>query len=87
MGAEEIAVDDEYCSTNDQVGASTSLEAVDNVDSAGIPVTRHSWVTSIEEEPTSLRLPIGRKKSFRANSQDRSSSTSSSAGEVEYNFF
>jgi len=39
-GEEEIAVDDEYSSTNDQVGASTSLEGVDNVESAGIPDTR-----------------------------------------------
>jgi len=86
MGEEEIAVDDEYCSTNDQVGASTSLEGVDNVESPGIPDTRHSCVTSIEKEATPLSLPIGRKKSSRDNSQDQSSSTSSSTGEVPYFF-
>jgi len=47
---------------------STSLEGVDNVESAGIADTRHSCVTSIEKEATPLSLPIGRKKSSRVNS-------------------
>ena len=86
MSEEEIAVDDEYCSTNYHVGASTSLEGVDNVEPAGILDTRHSCVTSIEKEATPLSLPIGRKKFSRVNSQDKSSSTSSSTGEVPYFF-
>jgi len=86
MGEEKIAVDDECCSTNDKAGASTSLEGLDNVESAGIPDIRHSCVTSIEKEATPFSLPIGRKKFSRVNSQDQSSSTSSSTGEVPFFF-
>ena len=70
------------------------MERIDNTEPVGIlntkeselgPSMRKNCIARIEKVPVSSSTTENKFK--RANSQDRSSLTSSSAGKVEYNFF